>query len=234
MTRPGPERERRLPPHRSARRPGFGVVLLLILGELVFRLAAPDEDWANFVSILLQVATLGAAMIAAHVPQKLARLAWLVMAALVGVSAAALLSPTAEVGSFLLITAGLVLLTPVMIVYGTVRSFRAAGTITVGVMFGVLSVYLLLGYAFSLVFQAIADLGPERFFADGAAESPANFLYFSFVTMTTVGYGDLAPASEIGRAFSVALALVGQIYLVTVVAMIVSNLGARPRGNAPA
>lgn len=55
-----------------------------------------------------------------------------------------------------------------------------------------------------------------------------NFLYFAFVTMTTVGYGDLAPAQGIGRAFAIALALTGQIYLVTVVAVIVSNLGQRP------
>jgi hypothetical protein len=45
--------------------------------------------------------------------------------------------------------------------------------------------------------------------------------------MTTVGYGDLAAAEGIGRAFAIALALSGQIFLVTVVAVIVSNLGAR-------
>ena len=45
--------------------------------------------------------------------------------------------------------------------------------------------------------------------------------------MTTVGYGDLAAASGVGRAFAIALTLTGQIYLVTVVAIIVSNLGNR-------
>ena len=66
-----------------------------------------------------------------------------------------------------------------------------------------------------------------NFFASDAAESTANYLYFSFVTMTTVGYGDLSAAEGIGRAFAIALALTGQIYLVTIVALIVSNLGAR-------
>jgi hypothetical protein len=214
-------------PRRSSARSGFGAVLALILAQLVFRLAAPDGDWANFVSIVLQAAILGVAIVAARVPRAPARLAWLLIAAVVVVSAVALLDPAAEVGNFLLLTAGLVVLAPAMIVYGTLRRLRTGGAITLDLMFGVLGIYLLLGYAFSLVFQAIGDLGSGPFFADGAAESPSNFLYFSFATMTTVGYGDLAAAQGVGRAFAIALALAGQIYLVTVVALIVSNLGTR-------
>ena len=52
------------PRSRFVPRPGFGAVLLLILAQLVFRLAAPDEEWANFVSVVLQAAILGTAMIA--------------------------------------------------------------------------------------------------------------------------------------------------------------------------
>jgi voltage-gated potassium channel Kch len=73
---------------------------------------------------------------------------------------------------------------------------------------------------------APGELGAANSFAGGAAETSANFLYFAFVTMTTVGYGDLSAAEGIGRAFAIALALLGQIYLITVVAVIVSNLGA--------
>jgi hypothetical protein len=49
----------------------------------------------------------------------------------------------------------------------------------------------------------------------------------SFVTLCTVGYGDLVPRSDVTRTFAVAEMLLGQIYLVTVVALIVGNL--RPR-----
>lgn len=202
-------------------------MLLLILGQLVFRLAAPNEEWANFISVALQAAILGTAMIAARVPRSIARLVSASIAALVAASVVTLLDPAAEVGALLLVTAALVVLTPGMIVYGTLRQLRADRAVTLDLMFGVLCIYLLLGFAFSLVFQAIGDLGSGAFFADGAAESPSNFLYFSFVTMTTVGYGDLAAAEPIGRAFAISLALVGQIYLVTVVAIIVSSLGAR-------
>ncbi|HXH95801.1 MAG TPA: potassium channel family protein [Gaiellaceae bacterium] len=204
-----------------------GAVLLLTMAQLVFRLAAPDEDWANFVSVVLQAAILGAAMLAARVSRWPARLLWGLIVLVVAVSAAALVDPRTEVGHFLLLTAGLVVLAPAMIVFGALRSLRARRAITLDLMFGVLSIYLLLGYAFSLVFQAIGDLGSAEFFANGASESPSNFLYFSFVTMTTVGYGDLASAEGVGRAFAIALALIGQIYLVTVVAIIVSSLATK-------
>lgn len=202
-------------------------MLLLILAQLVFRLAAPDDEWANFISVALQAAILGTAMVAAHVPRRIARIVWALIVAFMAVSVVVLLDPAAEVGTQLFVTMALVVLTPGMVVYGALRQLHAERTVTLDLMFGVLSIYLLLGSAFSLVFQAIGDVGSGEFFANGAAESSSNYLYFSFVTMTTVGYGDLAASGGIGRAFAVSLALIGQIYLVTVVAIIVSSLGAR-------
>lgn len=211
---------------RSVLQLGFGAVLLLIVIQLVFRLAAPDEDWANVLSIVLQASILGTATVAARVPWRVARFVFGFIATVIVLAISTLLM-VGQVGAFLLLTGALVVVAPAMIVYGSAHRVRAERVITLDVMFGVLGIYLLLGYAFSLVFQAIGDIGSGDFFADDSAESPANFLYFSFVTMTTVGYGDLAPAEGVGRAFAIALALVGQIYLVTVVAIIVSSLGAR-------
>jgi len=57
--------------------------------------------------------------------------------------------------------------------------------------------------------------------------SQRNLLYFSFVTITTVGYGDFTAATDLGRSLAITEALIGQIYLVTVVAAIVGGLGAR-------
>ena len=62
------------------------------------------------------------------------------------------------------------------------------------------------------------------FFAGGQVPTVAHCLYFSFTTLTTVGYGDFTAASNLGHTLSVTEALIGQIYLVTVVAVIVSNL----------
>src|SRR5436190_1152622 len=70
------------------------------------------------------------------------------------------------------------------------------------------------------------------FFAGGQAGNASDFQYFSFVTLTTVGYGDLTARSALGHTLAVLEALVGQIYLVTVVSLFVTNVGrARARGG---
>ena len=57
-----------------------------------------------------------------------------------------------------------------------------------------------------------------------ANATTSDYLYFSFTTMTTTGYGDLTAATDLGRSFAITEQLIGQIYLVTVVAVIVGNL----------
>jgi len=100
-------------------------------------------------------------------------------------------------------------------------------------MFGVLCIYLLIGLLFGNMFGTIQVLSGEPFFTEKGVEDTADFLYFSFSTLTTVGFGDVIAATNVGRALSIAEALIGQIYLVTVVALIVSNLGpARARRDA--
>ncbi len=88
---------------------------------------------------------------------------------------------------------------------------------------------------FASLFSAVAALSDVPFFADGATPTLSSLQYFSFTTLTTVGYGDLAPATRLGRSLAITEALVGQIYLVTVVALLVGNVhlpGARG-GPAP-
>ena len=73
--------------------------------------------------------------------------------------------------------------------------------------------------------QDVSDL---PFFAGGVNGNQNDFLYYSLATLTTTGYGDFTAAGELGRTFSVLEALFGQIYLVTVVALLVSNLRRLP------
>jgi hypothetical protein len=72
--------------------------------------------------------------------------------------------------------------------------------------------------------------GTGPFFAQDTDGTTAIRQYFSFVTLTTVGYGDYSPASNLGHTLSNAEALVGQLYLVTVVAVLVGRL-TRGRGD---
>jgi len=97
-------------------------------------------------------------------------------------------------------------------------------------VFGALCLYLLLGLIFALVFSSIGFSHPP-FFAQKEAAVPNDYVYFSFVTLTTVGYGDLTAKADFSRMLAVSEALMGQLYLVSVVALLVSNLGRerRPR-----
>ena len=115
----------------------------------------------------------------------------------------------------------LIALAPPAVVIGVYRNMQASGSVTVTVVAGVLCLYLLLGLFFAFVYVAIENLGGAPFFADGQAAVSSRSLYFSFVTMTTTGYGDYTARSNLGHTLSVSEALIGQIYLVTIVAAIV-------------
>ena len=90
---------------------------------------------------------------------------------------------------------------------------------------GVVCLFILLGMFFAFLYGAIGRLGGS-FFAQGDPATVARCLYFSFTTLT-VGYGDLTAASNLGHTLSVTEALTGQIFLVTVVSVVVANLRRR-------
>jgi len=93
---------------------------------------------------------------------------------------------------------------------------------------GALCVYLLVGLFFALVYGTMSVLVAGDFFAQKGAASATDFVYFSFVTLTTTGYGDLTARGDGGRMTAILEALYGQLYLVSIVALLVANMG-RPR-----
>ena len=213
----------------------FGVVLALILASIGFQLAAGESDFARLAAVILQAITLVAAVVASRAHPMVVRLAVLAAAlSIVGASLAILGTDEFGHSSGRAVTLLLIGLVPPAIVTGLIKLFREEGTVTVETMFGGLCLYLIVGLFFGTAFAAVEEIGGNAFFHQlTAAQSETNdFLYFSFTTLTTVGYGDLTAASNLGRSLAITEALIGQIYLVTVVAVIISNM--RPgRRRAP-
>ena len=99
--------------------------------------------------------------------------------------------------------------------------------VTLETICGALAAYLLLGMMFSSVYGAMADLGNQQLFVQVAQPSIPLRQYFSFTTLTTLGYGDVTAATDIGRAVAILEAICGQIFLVTLIARLVANFAGR-------
>jgi voltage-gated potassium channel len=210
--------EERVPAYR------FGVVLLLLLATFIFLASGPSGDWVPLVAVVLQGATLLAALSAAGAARALWRVAVVVvLVALVSASTALFIGGDRANASVFLLNVLLVGGAPVVIIYSLVRR----RVIDFRTVLGAVCVYILLGMMWSFTFAAIGTLASEPFFAEQTGETVADYLYFSFTTLTTVGYGDLTAAHGLGRAVAMLEALIGQLYLVTVIALLVSNLGRR-------
>ncbi len=98
----------------------------------------------------------------------------------------------------------------------------------------VMGVYLLIGLAYTYIFGFIGSVSDTPFFAGNhGTVDPADFIYYSFVTLATVGYGDFTAATRTGQLVSVSEAIIGQLYLVSVVGLVVGNFG-RLRDGGPA
>lgn len=90
---------------------------------------------------------------------------------------------------------------------------------------GVMAAYLFIGLLFTGVFKFIDQVDSDAFFAQKDVPQTGDFEYFSFITITTTGYGDLTPGTQAARTAAMAEAITGQIFLVTVVARVVGLLG---------
>ena len=120
--------------------------------------------------------------------------------------------------------AALVAFGPPAVAIGLFRELRDTQQVRIEAVAGVLCLYVLVGMAFGFLYGAIDNLGGDPFFAGDAAATVSHCLYFSLTTLATVGYGDFVARSDLGHTLAVSEALIGQIYLVTVVSLIVSNL----------
>lgn len=200
----------------------YGAVLSLLVVSFLLSAFLPDE-WARILPLLLNLAALALAF---RGPQ--ARWSgWRrLLLALVAGSAVAIV--TAGVVESRLLRGIIALWLAVVLgltIVAVVRRILAHRVVTLQTIFGALSAYLLIGLLYAALFSAVGHLQRAPLFAGGQPEDSSTVQYFSFITMTTVGYGDFTPAGEPARTLAVLDALTGQVFLVTLIARLVSLFG---------
>ena len=204
----------------------YGAVLALLLVTFGFMASGPTGSWVPLVTVFLQGTTLMVALVASEAGRRLVHVSIVVIILAAVGAVAVLLSDNSEAHGYASILSFLLVgVAPIAIV----QSIWRRRVIDIQTVLGAISIYIFIGMFFAFIFESMGDISTNPFFAQQHTATIADYLYFSFVTLTTTGYGDLTAAGGLGRAFAVLEALFGQIYLVTIVALLVSQLATRIR-----
>jgi hypothetical protein len=200
-------------------------LVLLLIGLSVIVVAVTDiAPLGRIAALILLGGTLLYTLRTSEVSPKLHRLATLVVLGGVAFAIVSILV-TGRAGRSGGIDTGIAGLLLVITLVVLVRRLISHPAVNVSTVAGALCVYLLVGLFFAFLFGFTAAVGLGPFFASTTQGSDADYLYFSFSTLTTLGYGDLVARTNLGRMLAVTEALFGQMYLVTVVALLVSAFG---------
>ncbi|MGZ4275845.1 MAG: ion channel [Solirubrobacteraceae bacterium] len=198
----------------------YGLVLALILTTFVVTVTLPPEGWGGRVAAAA-VAGLTAviALTSSDVRLDRVRLAvGVAVAATVAAVVAKLVSSEALLGAAFVVDALLLLIAAATIL----RRVIAAAEVEFRTILGAISVFTLLGLLFGYLYLALGRLESGDVFAGVPHARAQDYLFFSYTTLTTTGYGNLVPAGKIGQILAVFEMLTGQFFLVTLVAGLVS------------
>jgi hypothetical protein len=204
----------------------YGLLLVLIVASLVATAAAGRSPVGRVVMVVLQGGVLLFALSTSRAGRGVLRSALLVVPGVV-VAAAVLSRGESDLATGIVAVASAVL--SISAIWAILRRVAGHPRVDAVTILGALSIYLLVGITFSAVFGVVSAFSDTPFFVTEAAPRSVDFLYFSFVTLTTTGYGDLTASTDLGRMLAVTEALLGQLYLVSVVALVIGNVGRERR-----
>ena len=198
----------------------YGIVFIFLIVDYVFL----TVGWHGSVALVVSSIWLGlTVLLAFRTSQVPHRLMLVVRVAVVVLVAAAIGVAIGggdggrEFGVIVLLGSALVLASPIAIGWRILHHTR----VTTQTVLGALCIYVLIGLIFANADYGVQLASGNSFFAQPGEHGPGDFAYFSYITMATVGYGDLTPATGLPRTFAVLEALLGQIFLVVLVARLV-------------
>jgi hypothetical protein len=208
----------------------YGLVLVLILTTFVVTLTLPPTGWGGRVAA---IAVAGLTAVVAFTssgvaPRRVRRAVVIAVAATVAAVLARVLTSDALLGAAFLTSGALLAIAAFVIL----RRVLFAQEVDFRTILGAISVYTLLGLLFGFLFIGLGRIHGGDAFAGTPDARSRGYLFFSYTTLTTTGYGNLVPTGQLGQILAVFEMLIGQVFLVTLVAGLVSlwRPGARPTG----
>jgi hypothetical protein len=207
----------------------FGLVFLLIIATYVLGSLVPYRGWTAILITAVAASAAVFALASAEVRR------WLVRTAVLLGLGCVLLALLAEVldESKLLGTSALLLAMLLLVAAAAVlRAVITESEVGFRTILGALSVYMTFGILFTFLYAFLDRVQDGAFFANGTHAGGGDTLFFSFTTLTTTGYGNLVPAAQPGKMFAGLEMLIGQIFLVTLVAGLVSLWRPRRKSGA--
>jgi hypothetical protein len=202
---------------RVGRQGRYGLLLVTLIAVYLLSALATGRPSQPAQLVLVVAVTLIALRNTDFPHRQVARWVTVIGSALAVALVASSQSPVAR-GAASVWTGLLLLATVVIIVDGVLK----LDTVTAQSIYAALSAYLLIGLMFAAFFGAIDGLGGTDFFVNAEPANIRTYQYFSFTTLTTLGYGDFTAAGSFGRAVAVLEALTGQVFLATLIARLVS------------
>lgn len=206
----------------------YPAVLVLLVVAVVFFIAAPSADWSDAAGIAMEgvalVLTVATSRARESVRRRRALAVGVVMVVLVALIAFGVAPRWLTSAAAILVTVGI----PVALVRGLLRLLRQEG-VTFHAVAGSLAIYLSTGLIFAWAVGFVAQVTSVPYFAQHTDGTLGDKVYFSFTVLTTTGFGDLTAATPVGHALAVIEMLTGQLYLVTVIGLLIGNFAARRR-----
>lgn len=197
----------------------FGLVLLLVLLAYAITSLVSNRGWGAVAITIATSVTSIAALTSSQAPPRLVRVA--IQLSLATVLLAAIAAASGAHGFLDLASVVQITLLAVAMAAVLGRIVRTAG-VNPGTILGALSVYISLGLLFTYAYGTIDRIQSGPFFEGVASPGGGDFLFFSYTTLTTTGYGNLVPGGEPGRMVAGLEMMLGEIFLVTLVAGLVS------------
>ena len=205
----------------------YGAVLAIVLVFVLLEVLSPDAHWSRAAGVGLASAALSVAIATSRERAEVRRARTSLFGGIASLVVIAIWAGLLSDALTFVVGTLIVAAIPVALGGGVLRLINDSG-VTVQAVAGALAIYLVIGmlFASAIGFVGVVD---KPYFTQGKVDN-GDVVYYSFTVMTTTGFGDFTAAQPIGHALAVLEMLTGQIYLVTVIGILIGNfVGRRAR-----